>query len=119
MCVCACTRSIKSAIEFVCAHVKDIEWLAYWNMRGDMCSLSLWHGYQPTALDYLWVVGGGQIKYRGTMTGICVEEERGLPHVLRRSICLMYYGISIGIHAYVHERNKVGREIELECWRGW
>ena len=29
MCVCAHARSIKSAIEFVCAHVKDIEWLAY------------------------------------------------------------------------------------------
>ena len=28
--------------------------------------------------------------YIGTMAGIYVEEERGLPHVLRRSICLMY-----------------------------
>ena len=26
---------------------------------------------------------GGLINYRGTMAGICVEEERGLPHVLR------------------------------------
>jgi len=34
--------------------------------------------------------GGDLINYRGTMAGICVEEERGLPHVLRRSICLMY-----------------------------
>ena len=91
MCVCARARSIKSAIEFVCAHVKDIEWLAYWNVRGDRCSLSLWHGYLPTALDYRCVVGeeGGPNNYRGTMAGICVEEERGLPHVLRRSICLM------------------------------
>ena len=81
MCVCTRARLIKSAIEFVCAHVKDIEWLAYWNVRGDMCSLSLWHGYLPTALDYhLWWGGGN---YRGTMDGICVEEERGLPHVLR------------------------------------
>ena len=40
MCVCVHARSIKSAIEFVCAHVKDIEWLAYWNVRGDKCSLS-------------------------------------------------------------------------------
>ena len=55
MCVCVRARSIKSAIKFVCAHVKDIEWLAYWNVRGDMCSLSLWHGYLPAALDYrLW-----------------------------------------------------------------
>ena len=85
-------RSIRSAIEFVCAHVKNIEWLAYWNVRWDMCSLSLWHGYLPAALDYRCVVGeeGGPINYRGTMAGICVEEERGLPHVLRRSICLMY-----------------------------
>ena len=46
----------------------------------------------PAALDYWCVVGeeGGPINYRGTMAGICVEEERGLPHVLRRSICLMY-----------------------------
>ena len=89
---CVAARSIKSAIEFVCAHVKDIEWLAYWKVRGDMCSLSLWHGYLPAALDYRCVVGeeGGPINYRGTMAGICVEEERGLPHVLRRSICLMY-----------------------------
>ena len=84
MCVCVRTRSIKSAIEFVCAHVKDIEWLAYWNVRGDRCSLSLWHGYLSTSLDYRCVVGeGGLINYRGTMAGICVEEERGLPHVLR------------------------------------
>ena len=59
MCVCVRARSIKSAIEFVCAHVKDIEWMAYWNVRGDRCSLSLWHGYLPTALDYQCVVGGG------------------------------------------------------------
>ena len=38
MCVCVRARSIKSAIEFVCAHIKDIEWLAYWNVRWDMCS---------------------------------------------------------------------------------
>ena len=81
---------IKTAIKFVCAHVKDIEWLAYWNVRGDRCSLSLWHGYLPTALDGVWWGEGGLINNRGTMAGICVEEERGLPHVLRRSICLMY-----------------------------
>ncbi len=57
VCVCARARSIKSAIEFVCAHVKDIEWLAYWNVRWDMCSLSLLHGYLPTSLDYQCVVG--------------------------------------------------------------
>ena len=72
--MCVRARSIKSAVEFVCAHVKDI---------GDRCSLSLWHGYLPTALDYQCVVGGDLINYRGTMAGICVEEERGLPYVLR------------------------------------
>ena len=41
MCVCVRARLIKSAIEFVCAHVKDIEWLAYWNVRGDMCAVCL------------------------------------------------------------------------------
>ena len=48
--------------------------------------------FVSVALDYRCVVGeeGGPINYRGTMAGICVEEERGLPHVLRRSICLMY-----------------------------
>ena len=32
-------------------------------MRWDMCSLSLWHGYLPAALDYRCVVGeeGGQL----------------------------------------------------------
>ena len=80
--MCVRARSIKSAIEFVCAHVKDIEWLAYWNVRGDMCSLSLWHGYLPTAFDYR-CVGGQRPNYRGRMAGICVEEERDLPYVLR------------------------------------
>ena len=61
----------------VCVQVKDIGRLAYRNVRGDRCSLSLWHGYLPTALDYRCVVGeGGLINYRGTMAGICVEEER-------------------------------------------
>ena len=85
--MCVRARSIKSAIEFVCAHVKDIEWLAYWNVRGE-CSLSLWHGYLPATLDYQCVVGreGGLINYRGTMAGICVEEDRGQPHVLREIV---------------------------------
>ena len=95
MCVCAHTHThvIDKECHRICvAHIKDIEWLAYWNVRGDMCSLSLWHGYLPTALDYRCVVGeeGGPINYRGTMAGICVEEERGPPHVVRRSIYLMY-----------------------------
>ena len=35
---CVAARSIKSAIEFVFAHVKDTGWLAYWNLRGQRCS---------------------------------------------------------------------------------
>ena len=30
------------------------------------------------------MVGGGLINYRGTMAGICVEEDRDLPYVLIR-----------------------------------
>ena len=86
MCVCVCARAVDKECHRLCVCPRQrIEWLAYWNVRGDMCSLSLWHGYLPAALDYWCVVGeeGGPINYRGTMAGICVEEERGLPHVLR------------------------------------
>ena len=34
---CVASRSIKSAIEFVLAHVKDTGRLAYWNLRGQRC----------------------------------------------------------------------------------
>ena len=54
---CVAARSIKSAIEFVFAHVKDTGRLAYWNLRGQRCSFSLWNGYLPTTFDYL---GGGR-----------------------------------------------------------
>ena len=54
---CVAAQSIKSAIEFVFAHVKDTGRLAYWNLRGQRCSFSLWHGYLPTMFDY-WCVGG-------------------------------------------------------------
>ena len=84
MCVCVRARSIKSAIEFVCAHVKDIEWLAYWNVSGTcavcFCGMDT---YLHRSTIGVWWGKGGLINYRGTMAGICVEEERGLPHVLR------------------------------------
>ena len=59
---CVAARSIKSAIEFVFAHVKDTGRLAYWNLRGQRCSFSLWHGYLPTMLDYwcVWQGAGGR-----------------------------------------------------------
>ena len=55
---CVVARSIKSAIEFVFAHVKDTGRLAYWNLRGQRCSSSPWHGYLPTTFDYRCVCGG-------------------------------------------------------------
>ena len=73
---CVAKRSIKSAIEFVFAHVKDTGQLAYWNLRGQRCSFSLWHGDLPTMFDYrcLWGEGGG----RDRSTSICVGKERDL-----------------------------------------
>ena len=38
---------------------------------------------QRSTIGVWWGGEGGLINYRGTMTGICVEGERGLPHVLR------------------------------------
>ena len=56
---CVAARSIKSAIEFVFAHVKDTGRLAYWNLRGQRCRFSPWHGYLPTTFDYRCVGGEG------------------------------------------------------------
>ena len=100
--MCVCARAIdKECHEFVRAHVKDIEWLAYWNVRWDMCSLSLWHGYLPAALDYRCVVGeeGGPINYREVdrlvyvwrrrETWLCIEEDRSASmHMCSRGIRL-------------------------------
>ena len=72
---CVAARSIKSAIEFVFAHVKDTGRLAYWNLRGQRCSSSPWHGYLPTTFDYRCVCGGGG---RDRLTSICVGKERDL-----------------------------------------
>ena len=72
---CVAARSIKSAIEFVFAHIKDTGRLAYWNLRGQRCSSSPWHGYLPTTFDYRCVWGG-----RGgdRSISICVGKERDL-----------------------------------------
>ena len=70
---CLALRSIKSAIEFVFAHVKDTGRLAYWNLRGQRCSFSLWYGYLPTTFDYRCVWGG-----RDRSTSICLGKERDL-----------------------------------------
>ena len=71
---CVAARSIKSAIEFVFSHVKDTGRLGYWNLRGQRCSFSSWHGYLPTPFDYRCVGGGG----RDRSTSICVGKERDL-----------------------------------------
>ena len=62
---CVAARLIKSAIEFVFAHVKDTGRLAYWNLRGQRCSSSPWHGYLPTTFDYRCVgsVETGRLVY--------------------------------------------------------
>ena len=76
---CVAARSIKSVIEFVFAHVKDTGRLAYWNLRGQRCSFSLWHGYLPTTFDYRCVcVGGGRGGGRDRSTSIFVGKERDL-----------------------------------------
>ena len=71
---CVAARSIKSAIEFVFAHVKDTGRLAYWNLRGQRCSFSLWHGYLYLQRSTIDVCGGG----RDRSTSICVGKERDL-----------------------------------------
>ena len=57
---CVAARLIKSAIEFVFSHVKDTGRLAYWNLRGQRCIFSPWHGYLPTMFDYRCVCVGGE-----------------------------------------------------------
>ena len=69
---CVAARLIKSAIEFVFAHVKDTGRLAYWNLRGLRCSFSVWHGYLPTTFDYQCVGG------RDRLTSICLGKERDI-----------------------------------------
>ena len=66
------------------AHVKDTGRLAYWNVRGERCSLSQWHGYLPTAFDYRCVCGwvGG--------TDLTIELER-LVYVWRRIETYLMY----------------------------
>ena len=72
---CVAARSIKSAIEFVFAHVKDTGRLAYWNLRGQRCSFSLWHGYLHLQHSTIGVWEGGG---RERSTSICVGKERDL-----------------------------------------
>ena len=48
---CVAARSIKSAIEFVFAHIKDTGRLAYWNLRGQRCSFFSM-AWIPTMFDY-------------------------------------------------------------------
>ena len=72
---CVAVRSIKSAIKFVFAHVKDTGRLAYWNLRGQRCSFSSWHGYLPTTFNYRCVCGG---EGRDRSTSISVGKERDL-----------------------------------------
>ena len=68
----------------MCAHVKDIEWLAYWNVRGDMCRLSLWNVYLPATLDTIGVWWG---KREAQLT----IEVQWLVYVWRRREAYLMY----------------------------
>ena len=71
--ICVCTRQryrVAGLLECEMGHVQfvSVAWIPTCSARLSVCG------------------GGGEgglINYRGTMAGICVEEERGLPHVLR------------------------------------
>jgi len=71
---CVGARLIKSAIEFVFAHVKDTGRLAYWNLRGQRCSSSRMDTYLQRSTTGVCVGGGG----RDRSTSICVGKERDL-----------------------------------------
>ena len=67
--ICVCPRQryrVASLLEHEMGHVQfvSVAWIPTYSARLSVC-------------------GGGLINYRGTMAGICVEEERGLPYVLR------------------------------------
>ena len=70
--ICVCPRQryrVASLLERERGHVQfvSVAWIPTYNARLSMCGGG----------------GGDLINYRGTMASICVEEERGLPHVLR------------------------------------
>ena len=70
ICVCPCERYRGAGLlEREMGHVQfvSVAWIPTYSARLSVCD-----GGE-----------GGLINYRGTMAGICVEEERGLPHVLR------------------------------------
>ena len=94
MCVCVRARAINKECHRICVCPRQRYRVAGLLERERGQVQFVFVAWIPTYSARLSVCGGGEegglINYRGTMAGICVEEERGLPHVLRRSICLMY-----------------------------
>ena len=74
---CVAARSIKSAIAFVFAHVKDTGRLAYWNLigRGAVLLRGMGTYLQRSTIGVCVCRGGGG---RDRSTSICVGKERDL-----------------------------------------
>ena len=84
MCVCVCARAIDKECHRICVCPRQRYRVAglLERERGQVQFVSM--AWIPTYSARLSVCGGGGlINYRGTMAGICVEEERDLPYVLR------------------------------------
>ena len=83
--MCVCARSIDKECHRICVWPRQRYRVAVLLEceRGQVQFVSV--AWIPTYSARLSVCGsgGGLINYRGTMVGICVEEERGLPYVLR------------------------------------
>jgi hypothetical protein len=84
--VCVCARAVDKECHRICVCPRQRYRVAglLECERGQVQFVSV--AWIPTYSARLSVCGGGEgglINYRGTMAGICVEEERGLPHVLR------------------------------------
>ena len=87
MCVCVWARTVDKECHRICVCPRQRYRVAglLERQRGQVQFVSV--AWIPTYNDRLSVCGGGGegglINSRGTMAGICVEEERGPPHVLR------------------------------------
>ena len=83
--MCVCARAIDKECHRICVCPRQRYGVAglLERERGQVQFVSV--AWIPTYNARLSVCGGrgGLINYRGTMASICVEEERGLPYVLR------------------------------------
>ena len=85
--MCACARAIDKECHRICVCPRQRYRVAglLARERGHVKFVSV--ASIPTYSARLSVCGGGAERpnYRGTMDGICVEEERDLPYVLRET----------------------------------